>query len=278
MFSIKSCVELYSIKRRLQQKLFAAIALLARSGAISSQPTACGNAHSISMYRLKDTCNFTYRCGIALKVAGQYPRSRPEIAAALFAVLEETDSFNFRVRQNGWLDCQVRDRAVADWLQSLLLAPLPSPTANSLSPPDFFPLQYAHARCCSLLRLGQRQKLIQLHVCGTEYPPRPWLAPSPVPWLSAAASLQFSLPAERHLVALLLDTIDRTDASQSPPNWLKAAMLLQEAVLNFERDCRIFGRVPPELAQARLGLCAIAQRVLAWLLQVELGVLALPHL
>ena len=48
-------------------------------------------------------------------------------------------------------------------------------------------------------------------------------------------------------------------------------------MLDFDRSCRIWGEVnrqTPELAQARLGLIALTQFLLGWLLQEQMGVSA----
>jgi hypothetical protein len=65
--------------------------------------------------------------------------------------------------------------------------------------------------------------------------------------------------------------------SKEIENSIKLAMNLSEAVLEFERYCRIWGEVKqetPDLSQARLALIAIAQLLLWQLLQEKIGVWA----
>lgn len=237
------------------------------------------------MYRLSGNRNLTYRCAIALQIAKKDSRSpgaiASQIAAAVSPPLEATDGFRIKASPAGELDCQVSDRAVADWLQNLLVNSMTSIGADeyaSLASPDCFHLQYPHARYCSLLFLGHQERLIQLHFSPSKTHPGQWLAPTPVPWLSAAGSLRFCQAAEQQLLALLIDGVDRSVATDSDSHWLKFAGRLGEAMLNFDRDCRIGSTAPLELAQARLGLVAIAQALLRWLLQVKIGVRAIAQL
>ena len=57
---------------------------------------------------------------------------------------------------------------------------------------------------------------------------------------------------------------------------LKVALSLSESFEEFSKHCRIYGEVKktPQLAQARLGLVAVTQKLLRSLLQDDLGVSA----
>ncbi|MBR8838269.1 MAG: glutamate acetyltransferase [Stigonema ocellatum SAG 48.90 = DSM 106950] len=159
------------------------------------------------------------------------------------------------------------------------LSPLSSPTPHSLFPTPHSPsfsAQYAHARCCSLLRLGHQQGLIQLRHLDTVHGGVP--SSKPIPWLDCDAKLRLSHPASGRLIAELVKVVDQLEYSY---NWEKAALDLSQAFETFWRNCRIFGEMKttsPELAQARLGLIMATQSVLRFLLEEKLGISALLEL
>ena len=147
--------------------------------------------------------------------------------------------------------------------------------------PNLFPVQYAHARCCSLLRLAHRQGLIQLSDLDFNTPNGQLLQPNPIPWLNddqgahtGQIRLRLVHPAERRLIAQILDVSDII-SDQGQLSCLKLAIALSNAFESFYSSCRIWGEVKtqtPKLAQARLGLVAITQGLLRSLLQEKLGV------
>ncbi len=150
--------------------------------------------------------------------------------------------------------------------------------------PNLFKVQYAHARCCSLLRLAHRSGLITLN--DPEFTTSNWqfIAPNPIPWLdlnslqSCGESMRLRCihPAERGLIDQLLDSGDRI-GQLDVERGFKQAFALSLAFDNFYRSCRIWGEVKtetPQLAQARLGLVGVTQKLLRSLLEDQLGVLA----
>ncbi|AFZ58222.1 anticodon-binding protein [Anabaena cylindrica FACHB-243] len=140
-----------------------------------------------------------------------------------------------------------------------------------------FPIQYAHARCCSLLRLAHREGLIQLvdnrvDVGGV-------LSAQAIPWLNSDQKLCLHQPDEVYLIHNLIKVVDDLvfPDSQSSVNWEKAALKLSQAFENFWCNCRIWGDVKInslELAQARLGLLIATQLVLRSVLETKLRVFA----
>lgn len=147
---------------------------------------------------------------------------------------------------------------------------------------NLFPIQYAHARCCSLLRLGHRQGLIELSDSDCQHPNWQIIEPNPIPWLkddptmkSCQGGLWLQHPAERHLIDQLLESCDRI-SDPNLVNGVKIANTLSHAFETFYSTCRIWGEVKtqtPKLAQARLALVGVTQRVLRSLLD-RLGVMA----
>jgi hypothetical protein len=154
----------------------------------------------------------------------------------------------------------------------------PANQAHSL-----FRVQYAHARCCSLLRLAHRQSLINLSGLDSITPNWAWVEPNPIPWLDGDPEMEYSPihlllehPAERGLIAHLLDGIEQLTPS-TPARPIELANALSHEFEKFYSACRIWGEVKtetPQLAQARLGLVAITQKLLRSLLQDQLHVTA----
>jgi len=179
--------------------------------------------------------------------------------------------------------------SLAFWLQQLIQKPsfwregVGKLERESKDTRNLFSIQYAHARCCSLLRLAHREGLIKLK--DLDFKTHDWqlVEPNPIPWLNErqeAATTQLILglvhPAERRLIAQILDVSD----SIKNLDQLKAVKLansLSEAFEGFYSGCRIWGEVKIHalrLAQARLGLVGVTQGLLRSLLQDQLGVSA----
>jgi arginyl-tRNA synthetase len=149
--------------------------------------------------------------------------------------------------------------------------------------PNLFPVQYAHARCCSLLRMAHGQGLIKLRDLG--FNTRSWqlVEPNPIPWLNDGQEahteqvcLRLMHLAERRLITQILDWQDESHQS-SLGHSVKRCSSLSNDFEKFYSSCRILGEVKTEnlkLAQARLGLVGLTQAVLRSLLQDQLGVTA----
>ncbi|MDZ8030005.1 MAG: DALR anticodon-binding domain-containing protein [Nostoc sp. DedQUE08] len=150
------------------------------------------------------------------------------------------------------------------------------PVPNSL-----FAIEYAHARCCSLVLLAHREGLIKLREPIPNTSPAFWdvIFPNPLPWLNCDGTLQLNHPDERRLIGELIQVVDNIecpDVSDSV-KWEKLALNLSQAFEKFWSNCRIWGEVKitsPELAQARLGLLMATQSVLKFVLEENLGVFA----
>lgn len=162
------------------------------------------------------------------------------------------------------------------------------PDQNQRSEPvnqahSLFRVQYAHARCCSLLRLAHRQSLINLSDLDSITPRWEWLEPNPIPWLYGNPQmecepirLRLEHPAELGLIALVLDGTEQL-TRLTPIRALELANALSHGFEKFYSACRIWGEVKtetPQLAQARLGLVAITQKLLRSLLEDQLNVIA----
>jgi hypothetical protein len=141
---------------------------------------------------------------------------------------------------------------------------------------------YAHARCCSRLRLACTEKIISIDDRWQITTPN-WLIcdrDRSQDYATTDRSFIFELPVENRLIQVLMDVLDGIHGER-PQNWAKLSIKLAECWLEFDRDCQIFGstkRQNPRLAIARCGLTAIARRYLQVLLEEYLGLVALVEL
>ncbi|MEH2158623.1 DALR anticodon-binding domain-containing protein [Nostoc sp.] len=207
------------------------------------------------------------------------------------------DVFTIRIVPPGWIHFELTHLTLATWLQSLVVGSLgglgtggdegtrgqggllkPMPNAQ-------FAVQYAHARCCSLVLLAHREGLIKLREPVPNTSPAFWdvISPNPIPWLNCDGTLRLNHLDERRLIGELIQVIDNIECPDvsGSVKWEKVALNLSQAFEKFWSNCRIWGEVKitsPELAQARLGLLMATQSVLRYVLEENLGVFALLEL
>jgi hypothetical protein len=249
--------------------------------------------------------------------AANIPPDQPGTASLL--------DFTIQVTSQGWINCQLSDSCLAAWLQLMTQFPplvlervqsssseiclrkpedadaLPLTAGLEAQESLIFSIQYAHARCCSLIRLAHRQELLQLVDPDQKISPLIWeiRAPHPVPWLDCQRRLWLTHPAERILIARLLDFPASLSSQKLRRSWretfcLSASELAVPVSWPFPRhavwqqaqawskafeffycSCRIWGEVKvetPDLAGARLGLILATQAVLQFMLQELLEV------
>lgn len=215
---------------------------------------------------------------------------------------------------SGWLYWTFSPTCLAAWLDQLLhfpprllnhpstsIAAKPAPAedpSTSILTGIPFAVQYAHARCCSLLRLADRHQLLQLTDPNPLTSPPLWsiLTPDPFPWLTCNGQLPLLHPAEWDLLTHVLEFPSelRSQRSQWPTHaWkgeptdlgisvtqLRTDQLWRQAqgwserFEDFYRHCRIFAELSPELAQVRLGLLILTHALLHFYLRDLLGVAA----
>jgi arginyl-tRNA synthetase len=281
--------------------------------ALSIYGTAPGTVESVKaipLHRPKDPARILYISALPLSMAKICHRPATDIATELATYLSaKTGQPPLHVGEleiavaavsPGWLHFQLTETGKANWLQFLTQLPASCRTPNRVSidrfgngavgqasrlplqesqpqapfdPACLFPVQYAGARCCSLLRLAHRDGLLAL-----AQPHWLVIAPAPFPWLdteahpgTGAITLRLAHPAERRLISQLVAALD---ASETPADCLKFATAVSQAFENFYSACRIWGEVKtesPKLAQARLGLIVATLSVLRLLLY-RLGV------
>ena len=260
-------------------------------------PSPLAWPQSIPLYRAKDPQRILYISPVALQLAKQGSMPPLEIAQAIAEGFSDSrpPTLSFPIGVPHWslsvvppgkLYLELTDPGIAIWLQRALQwdfqgdfqldpAPHPGPLPPSGSP-DLFPIQYAHARCCALLRLAHREGLITL-----ETPAHPGIgsvtAPDPIPWLESPTHLKPHHPAERALISQAIATVDALSSPLSPPqitSRYSVATLLSQDFLTFYAQCQIWGSVQsqdPDLAQARLGLISLTQKLLKRLLEKDLS-------
>jgi arginyl-tRNA synthetase len=227
----------------------------------------------IPINRSRNALHVAYRSAIALQLSPQLARSPMDLAQEIVAQLSDQSDFAISISPSGWIDCQLTDVGLAQGLQHWISCPMELPTHTLLSPPPVkgFPVQYAHARCCALLRLADREGLIVLQSSETDVN---IVAPDPFPWLDATRSLYLQHPAERSLISQLVAVVDALEDPASQ-NEGKLAIQLSEAFERFYSQCSIFGDVKtanPPLVIGRSGLVGATQKVLKCLLDNKFGI------
>jgi DALR anticodon binding domain len=285
-----------TIKHLLRLLLQEAVKLAGKKLGISGMAADEVELEKIPLRSLPGQRQLIYVSAIAIKLSSFWHRPAIDIANEISLHLFVSDraeqisavlalqNFTVKVVSSGSIYLELNDPGMAAWLQCYAQAPawptLPSDT-QCLNPKLFY-AQYTHARCCSLLRLGDREGIITLKQLDPNQSP-PWFevsSPNPIPWLDSSQKLRLVDVAERNLVFHVLTL---PDGFQDPiaPNqaiyWQKSAMTLSEAFQLFYSQCRIWGEVKtqtPQLAQARLGLVMATQALLHLLLQNLLGVAA----
>ena len=230
--------------------------------------------------------NIVYRCAIAFPLANYWHLSSLKVAQNLREFLPTNDvisktrptlAFKVQVVSPGWIDFYLSDRALAVWLETLVAwvsqderGRQDDENRGDRENEHLFVIQYTHARCCSLLRLGHQEKLIKI-----KYQYLGWEIVEPInfAWVDAQGIFVLKYPTEKRLLFQLLMVVDELITSSDKHNWTKLAHNLSEVCLDFWTECRIYGEIKqktPELAQARLGLVALVQYFLARILRDKL--------
>jgi arginyl-tRNA synthetase len=258
------------------------------------------------LYKDRNDMRVMYISGMALRLSKSQNKKPMELANAIASHLSAIcgDVFSIQIVPPGLIHLELTHSCLALWLQSLavghsevdvesegwgkwrmgrvgdeekyLILKEDSKFTNSL-----FAVQYAHARCCSLILLAHQEGLIKLREPVPNTSPAFWslISSNPIPWLNCDGKLSLNHPDERRLIAELVQVVDNMKCPDmsSCLNLTKAALNLSRAFENFWCNCRIWGEVKItslELAQARIGLIMATQSVLKFLLEDKLEVFA----
>jgi arginyl-tRNA synthetase len=276
----------------------------------------CIKNEKIPLHKGRNDNRVIYTSSVSLRLSKSQNRKAMELARAIASDLSGIceDVFSIQIVPPGWINFELTHSALATWLQSLVVGSLGEegemggreqgaggeinskfkiqnsklknfcllpPLSQSPMPNSLFAVEYAHARCCSLVLLAHREGLIKLREPVPNTSPVFWdvIFPNPLPWLNCDGTLQLNHPDERRLIGELIQVVDNIecpDVSDSV-KWEKVALNLSQAFEKFWSNCRIWGEVKitsPELAQARLGLLMATQSVLKFVLEENLGVFA----
>lgn len=263
-----------AIKQLLLSRLQAALSLYVSQTSILNKK----RDYHISLYRAQDHRSVLYISAIALQLSAAENTPALEIATALTTLIRSfSQEFTVQVVPPGLIHLEIAQPYVAAWLQYLTQGEqgrINSISHLCLSPSRIFAIQYAHARCCSLLRMADREGLITLLSSPPASPaPLLLLDPQPIPWLNGN-QLRLGHASELALISQLLELLDDLywpNPSHSFIDYEKAAFNLSEVFQTFYSCSRIWGEVKrliPHLAQARLGLVLATQSVLRLLLQL----------
>jgi hypothetical protein len=232
---------------------------------------------------------------ILLWLAARQNDSPAKIGAILLDRIQQVDTPDppqCWLHTNHWLYLQFSDIALAGWLQRCFVTEprlvgydrpnnLLSVSTTISEDHSIFVLQYAHARCCSLIRILSETLQIQLP------------NPSTLPWL-LAQSLNDAHPAEQNLIRFLLQfpqailgqKIIRGIPGSATPGYqsnyseiVQSAQLLSfnAAFLIFHQDCQIFSfrvKQDEDRLRFRLTLLQLTQRLLQFSLHQLLGIYA----
>ncbi|YAI81871.1 MAG: hypothetical protein ACQJCO_08815 [cyanobacterium endosymbiont of Rhopalodia sterrenbergii] len=269
----------------IQQQLQKQLSCLLINSELFKKPLFNLPQEILVVSRLSYPTPITYRCAIAMQLSSQLSLSPIEIAQQIFSVFKiqsnlddqefSQSTLTMKLIHPGWLDFEVSDHTLAFWLQLLGQKIFSQPYLPKISEKtdNLFLIEYTYARCCSLLRLGETEGLITFQSKTSGDLTFPWKAPDPIPWLKDTYKLRLT---HRSAIALINQVVITVDRSVNNPSvtWNKLGTQLSESVLDFERNCRIFGDLAQnnlQLSQARLGLIAISQHLLKWLWYSHLG-------
>jgi len=256
-----------------------------------SRPFVCTTYRKLPLSQGRDENKIIYISGIALQLSKSEKFPAMEIANGIVSHISANydQDFKIQVVSPGWIHLEVTHPLLAAWLQSLAIkeAIEAREAGGEITPSSsLFTAQYAHARCCSLVRLAILEGLIQQgepNQDDSESSKQRLLSsiltPNPIPWLNCDEKLRFHHPASYRLINELVRVVDSLAFPNlgGSVNWEKAATGLSRAFETFWCKCRIFGEVKTassELAQARIGLVLATQSVLKFLLEEKLGIIA----
>jgi hypothetical protein len=216
-----------------------------------------------------------------------------DLSMPTLAVLEKSAHLKLDCWYNeaSYIYFQLTPKSIEIWLNYIHDLPLEQLITATSTPTGSSDLAiYAHARCCSLLKLAATAKIVRLTT--------DWQISTPN-WLLDAAHIEnrlttesnciFDHPAEQQLIQTLMAVLDTiygqistggSNGHRKSPNWTKLTIDLAQSWLEFDRHCHIFGGIEQNSRRsiARCGLTAISRRYLQVLLENYLAVPAAEEL
>lgn len=271
-------MELLPIQELLRDRLQKAIDLQGKILRVNNSSNGASKIYSqdLPLQWYDDGVNIACRSAIALQLSRSWGLTPLDIAIKLTTHLHDLPEFQIRVIPPGWIHFYLTEPIIAYLLQSIAQTSIPmnsqwirSVKSDRLREQQavVFWWQYAHARCCSLLRLAEKEGAITRGVCS-------------FPWLTPENQLRLVHPTERAAIFQLLATVDSLccpPVVQPGRSAEKLSRALSQRFLTFYRVCRLWGEVKiqvPVLVTARLGLVMATQKVLRVLLEEVLDLSA----
>jgi arginyl-tRNA synthetase len=276
-----------AIKQLISNYLTPSLEIFTKNGEITSI-----KGRKFPLYQGGYNQKILYISTVAMGISKSQNLPAMEIAQAIAGYLSENSEslFSVRVVPPGEIHLELVDSTLAAWLhritvgenqdwglgkseqERIKISVSNHQLTNSLK---IFTIQYAHARCCSLLRMGHEAGLIELDRTDVEG----FKSVKSIHWLNSNQKLILNCPEERFLIHQLVKVVDDLVCadSSSSINWEKSGGNLSQAFEKFWCNCRIWGEVKihtPELAHARLGLLIVTQMVLRSVLADKLGMAA----
>ena len=271
---------------------------------IELQPDLYGRGQFHRSIRQISTSQYQYVSTIAHQLAAKSVLTPLEICQNLdipirtLTVVEQSVHLELNCWYNeaSYIYFQLAPRSIEIWLNYVHDLPFEQLgfTGASTEAGSIDVAIYAHARCCSRLKLAAAEKLVKVTA--------DWLLDrgSSKDRLTTESNCIFDNPAEQQLIQTLMAVLDviygdyrQLDSSQSQlieqirvealnghrksPKLAKLTIDLAQSWLEFDRHCQIFGQIKyqnPQLAIARCGLTAISRRYLQVLLENYLSVKA----
>jgi len=231
------------------------------------------SVEKLALYRLNSLESVTYRCIFVSPSVGARPPLPQQINCLSW-------SFQVKLLESG-CDLCLGDHSLGIWLQNLtqivdVYSTLKSDYSYEVISP-LFTLQYAHSRCCAVLRLGHQQEIIKLQDLYFTQPIWQWLEPE-LNFNSTKGDLLLIKPEARALINQMIAIIDALE-SQDTQNWLKLTTNLAKTFLDFHSRYPLWAdKQNLEIIQAYLGLIALTQWLLQYLLNNKLNIPALVEL
>jgi hypothetical protein len=199
----------------------------------------------LTFYRCQREQIILYRCPLLYRLT---PSQSQTVVNSLQAIFPQV------ILKEGWLELSLDQQFLSIWLSKLpdlidqfFLDNIPANSSAKLA----FLLQYTHARYCALLRLAAKEKI---KLSGTEF-------------------LDWHHPAEIALILQILTVCDSWECPQ--PDSL--TVNLCQAMLDFDRSCRILGEFP-QVQRSRLTLITVAQKLLNRLLSQKWQLLPMTEM
>ena len=231
-----------------------------------------------------DAYPVVYSCPLALYMAPKLRLSLKIVMEQLNDLLAERERHNSAevkdllllvgTSTTGWINFFVSSTSIAIWLErSPIFTTVRSYSGKAieleLSRSDIFLVQYLHARCCSLLRLAERAKLVVLSSTQLGWA----IARPQISWLDPQGNLWLNTLAEVRVLGQLLtvaDTWEELDLGY----WTKQATNLSYATATLLSVYSFLGDIAPPKAIARVGFIAQIQFWLQKILIEKLQVAA----